>query len=328
MNNANTKDKKLKYIAAFLAVVMVAAAILLVINLWERGQGTFEGEGDAESVFTHEGVEYTSKSGVETFLVMGLDSAKGEEDEGAYNNDKQADFIMLLVFDNANKSTTAIHINRDTMADVNLLGVAGGKLGTEKKQIALAYNEGNGREVSCRNTADSVASLLCGIKVNHYLSVTMDAVAVFNDLVGGVELEIKDDFTGIDESLVKGQTVRLTGEQALTYVRSRQGLEDSSNSTRMVRQKQYLKELYTCTKTKMAEDEQFVTEAALRMGEYIVSDRSATQLGDIMRRLAEYELTGIRDIEGEMVLGEQFYEFHADESAVKSLVAELFYVAK
>lgn len=328
MSKAISKDKKLKYIAAGLGAVLIVSALLLVISLWERGQGTFDGESGAESVFTHEGVEYAPKSGVETFLVMGLDSFDGEGDKGGYSNDRQADFLMLLVFDNESRTTAAVHINRDTLVDVNLLGVAGNTISTERKQIALAYNEGNGREVSCRNTADSVSSLLCGIKVNHYVSLTMDSVAVFNDLVGGVELEIMDDFTGIDDSLVKGQTLRLSGEQALTYVRSRQGLEDSSNSTRMVRQQQYLNALYNSTVAKLAEDEQFVASAALRMGEYIVSDRSVTQLEDILRRFSDYEFTGIRSIAGETVMGEQFYEFHADETAVRSLVAELFYVAK
>ena len=36
----------------------------------------------------------------------------------------------------------------------------------------------------------------------------------------------------------------LQGEQALRYVRTRYGLEDSTNSTRMARQQQYINALY------------------------------------------------------------------------------------
>mgnify|MGYP000585160404 FL=1 len=70
----------------------------------------------------------------------------------------------------------------------------------------------------------------------------MDAVPILNDLLGGVEVTVLDDFSGIDDTLIKGETVTLHGDHALTYVRERYGLEDSSNSTRMVRQRQYMTE--------------------------------------------------------------------------------------
>ena len=79
----------------------------------------------------------------------------------------------------------------------------------------------------------------------------MDAVPVFNDLVGGVEIEVLDDFTGIDDTLVKGKTVTLMDEHALHYVRTRKDLEDSSNSTRMKRQQQYINALYEKTKNSL-----------------------------------------------------------------------------
>ena len=120
------------------------------------------------------------KSDVETFLVMGLDKASGTASSDSYNNDKQADFLMLLVFDNATKKCSAIHINRDTMAEVDILGVAGEKIDTVKKQIALAHTYGNGKNVSCQNTADAVSRLLHDVKVNHYISLALDSVAIFN----------------------------------------------------------------------------------------------------------------------------------------------------
>ena len=44
----------------------------------------------------HDGKEYVLKENLETFLVLGLDKFD-EENLESYNNDKQADFLMLLI---------------------------------------------------------------------------------------------------------------------------------------------------------------------------------------------------------------------------------------
>ncbi|MBR2432598.1 MAG: LCP family protein, partial [Clostridia bacterium] len=234
------KPPYLKIVAVSVVILLVVIAGLVALQQWEARKGKFQKENFGSSSITYQGEEYVLKENVETFLVLGLDKFEGTSSADSYNNDMQADFLMLFVFDNDAKKCTAIHINRDTITDVNILGVAGNKIATVKKQIALAHTYGNGRDISCRNTADSLSSMLGGMRINHYVSVTLDSVPVFNDLVGGVELEILDDFTGIDDTLVKGETVTLMGEHALKYVRTRAGLEDSTNSTRMVRQRQYI----------------------------------------------------------------------------------------
>ena len=55
----------------------------------------------------------------------GLAKYDGEGSADSYNNDKQADFLMLFVIDNDTKQYTAIHVNRDTVAEIDVLGVAG-----------------------------------------------------------------------------------------------------------------------------------------------------------------------------------------------------------
>ena len=236
--------------------------------------------------------------------------------------------LLLLVFANEEKNCTAIHLNRDTMVDMNILGVAGQKVGTVYKQLALAHTYGNGKDVSCRNTADAVSGLLNGVKVNHYLSITMDAVPVLNDLLGGVEVTVLDDFTGIDDSLKKGETVTLHGEQALTYVRTRYGLEDSSNSTRMVRQKQYLNAIYDKAMLRIEEDDEFVVEASVKLADYIVSDRSVNQLQELTKKLSQYELTEIDSIEGNSKVKNGLMEFYPDADSVDEIVFDLFYKKK
>lgn len=325
-----SKNRHLQFIALILIIVFLLSAVLVFASVWEKfnGQSDFSGGDSTTDAFTYNGEEYVLKSGIETVLILGLDKFEGEIDSTAYNNDKQSDFMMLLVIDNNNKKFTAVHINRDTMVDMNVLGLSGNKVGTVNKQIALAHTYGNGREVSCRNASDAVSNLLLGIKVDHYISVPMDAVPVFNDLVGGVEVEVLDDFTGIDDTLIKGETVTLTGEQALKYVRSRYGMEDSSNESRMVRQRQYIEALYKKTVEKAKADDKFVVDSSLEMSDYIVSNYTVTRLQELFNKISDYRFTEIRYLDGEHVVGEEFMEFTADEESIKKMVSELFYSLK
>lgn len=318
----------LKIGAVAVALIVLIVGGFLLLRKWEENRGRFPEHEFGNSTLEYDGKEYVLKENVETFLVLGLDEFGGETDEDGFRNNKKADFLMLFVIDNDAKSFTAIHINRDTIADVNVLGVAGNKVNTVKTQITLAHTYGNGADVSCTNTANSVSALFKGMKINHYISATMNAVPIMNDLVGGVELEILDDFTSVDPALVKGEKIKLSGEQALSYVRARKDLEDSSNSARMTRQRQYINALYNAMKSSMDADSEFVARASLEVADYIVSDRSVTQLQTLAEKFNQYEFAGVRDIDGELKLGEEFMEFYPDDKAIEELIIELFYSPK
>ena len=330
MKKTNKKASKKKALLLVLVCVSVLCSALLAISIWENQQD-FIGEQLTQESSTNaqaDGVEYELNENIETVLVMGLDKFAEDIDTSSYDNDQQADFVMLFVLDNQNKTCKALHINRDTMVEMNILGIAGQEIGTTKQQLALAHTYGNGQNVSCRNTAKAVSNLFQGIDITHYVSVTMDAVPVFNDLVGGVTVEILDDFTGIDDTLIQGEKVTLMGDQSLIYVRNRYGMEDSTNSHRMIRQKQYIDELYKLTREKVNEDENFIITAWKELAQYTVSDCYEQDLMQIYEKVSGYEFLGTVQIEGESVVGERFMEFYPDEEKLSELVKELFYIPK
>ena len=279
----------------------------------------------------HKDREYVRKEGVETFLVIGLDKYYGDSTAESHESGVQADFLVLFILDNENKECSAIHINRDTMTKVNKLSLGGTSVvESYTKQIALAYNYVNddNDKIRCRNTKDSVEYLLKGIKVDHYLSLTMDCVPAGCDLVGGVEVEVLDDFSGIDDTLVKGETVTLKGDQALTYVRTRYGLEDSTNSTRMARQQQYMNAFYGEVLSCMEEDEEFIIKLVDTIDEYVVYDSSDQKMLNLAKKINEYEFTGFKELQGESEVGEEFIEFYPEEGALWELIIEQFYTPK
>lgn len=321
--------KKLRYAAIVFAAVLVVSSALFFVSLWENHQSQFPTH-ESETVSTnikYRGNEYELKDNIQTILVLGLDKFDSVGME-SYNNDKQADFLMLVVVDHEHSNFKALHINRDTIAEMDILGVAGDRVGTIEKQIALAHTYGNGKEMSCRNTADAVSRMLMNVEIDHYLSVTMDAVSVYNDLIGGVELTVLDDFTGIDDTLIKGETVTLLGEHALNYVRTRYGLDDSTNSHRMVRQRQYLEALYSKTLSVMNSDENFIVDVAMKLADYIVSDYTGTRMQELAEKLSDYEFLGICELEGKNVRGDDYMEFYPDEDSVEETVINLFYELK
>ena len=324
----NDKRKLMRGLAVALLAVFLLTGAFLLLELWEKRQSIFPEQKTENTVYEYNGVEYVKNEDVESFLILGLDKFEDAINNDSYNNDQRADFLMLLVFDNSEKKFTAVHLNRDTMVNMNVLGVAGQKIGTVNKQLALAHTYGNGRDVSCRNTADAVSELLNGVKVNHYLSITMDAVPILNDLLGGVEVTVLDDFSGIDDTLIKGETVTLHGDHALTYVRERYGLEDSSNSTRMVRQRQYMTAVYDKAMLEIENDDNFVIEASSKLADYIVSDRSVNQLQKIAKKLSQYKFTEIETLEGESVIKDGLMEFRPDADSIDKIVFELFYKKK
>ena len=326
----------LKGTAAILAVVLVLLAGMLLLQRWENTQDApVSSSGEVSSVEAdapvddreityYNGTAYARREDLETVLLLGVDKFEGETPEG-YINNQQADFLLLLVLDEENETCTPIQLNRDTMTQIQILGVTGEPAGTFTGQLALAHTYGSGEEDSCENTVLAVENLLYGVGIDHYVSLTMDGVALLNDLVGGVTVEVLDDFSGIDDSLVQGETVTLQGQQALTYVRSRGGMEDSSNLHRMERQRQYLAALQQQLKAAVQQEDGFTLDALLQLNEYMVSDCTVEQLSALADNMAHYQVSDILTTPGDAQEGEEFMEFTVDEAALQQLVMDVFY---
>jgi LCP family protein required for cell wall assembly len=326
------KDNVIKVVLISAIVIVFLAATLILVGILDKNYGIFPEQMQEDKVLEYKGEDYVLKKDVETFLILGLDKMSQDTKGDSYNNNQQADFLVLMVFDNSAKTYSAIHINRDTMAEIEVLGLAGNKVGTVNSQIALAHTYGKGGSISNANTAKAVSKLLKDIKVNHYMSVTLDAVPIMNDLVGGVTVEVLDDFTDADTGLVKGETVTLTSEQALTYIRERKGTGEKTNVSRMKRQKQYIESMRDELQKCIENDSEFLSDAVLKISDYMESDCSATRLQSIGKRLKSYEFVGLKEIEGEAKTVESddgaHIEFYPDEDKLMQMVVGLFYEKK
>lgn len=311
------------------ALVILSLLVFIVFNLIEhyldeKNSGSSDDSfsfDEAKGHLFYGGEWYELNDSIESYLVLGIDKMVNGSGEDSPKSE-QSDFVALLVLNKKEDSFQIIQLNRDTMADIPSKDISGKEYGTINAQLALAHTYGSTERERCRNTVKTVENLLYGIDIDHYFSFTMDAVPMLNDSVGGVELTLMDDFTQLDESFEKGAVVTLHGDHALTYVRARSSLEDSTNIHRMERQKQYVKAL--CEKFH-AYDDGTLIKIMSEIGEYMASDCTVDQMSRLAENLEKYEFKGIITLDGESVKGEQYMEFYLNEETTQELVIELFY---
>ena len=317
--------KKRTYIRVIIFVLCFAvifASLIIGIGLVEKiinksdGFNTDDDYAYFGDEISFEGKKYIPKKYIETYLVLGIDNKE-------HSGSAQSDFIALLVIDKATEAVDILQINRDTMTEIRKLSNDGKVTDSFVGQLALAYAYGAGGKNACRNSVATVENLLYGINIDHYISLTMSAVSEINDSVGGVTVSLLDDFTHVNESWAKGTTVTLKGDEALTYIRERGALEDSSNISRMERQRQYMNALFD--KYGKADAEVSIDLVSV-VSEHLISDCTVDQLSKLIERIQNYRNNGVYALEGTVKNGAQHVEFYPDEEVLKKKVVDLFYI--
>jgi len=320
-----------KAITLVVCFVLLAGLIIGVLYFQSRvdeeqieNAGTSENAPTKITSLSYKGETYPLKKHIQTVLLIGTDSEGNEQaaPEGftAFYNFNQADFLMLLVLDNDTQRVEIIQLNRDTMTDVPWLDVVGNYGGTNVEQLCLSFNSGSGGADSCQNTVNAVSSLLFDAPIQGFIQIPMSAIPVINDLVGGVEVTITDDLTPIDPSFTKGSTVLLKGTQAEKFVRARQALENDTNLARMGRQRDYLDSFQKAARKALNSDSSFIMKLTEKLSEILQTNLSGNQLTDFIERLDTYSISPIRYADGELLLGEEYYEFYVDEDSLWEIV--------
>ncbi|MFJ4832167.1 LCP family protein [Streptomyces sp. NPDC088747] len=146
------------------------------------------------------------------------------------------DTIMIVHISEDRERASVVSLPRDSYAETpaHTDRITGEKHGSHPIKINAAYAEG-GPQLTVR-TVESMTR----VKIDHYLEVDFISFMKTVDELGGVEIcsvkPLKDSYTGLD--LAAGSH-RLTGGQALQYVRSRHA-DGSSDLGRMQRQQRFL----------------------------------------------------------------------------------------
>ena len=260
-------------------------------------------------------------------MVMGVDKDSSTEISATdFRNGGQADFLRLIVIDNASHKIDQMQIDRDTMTPITILGVLGNKSGVRTAQISLSHGFGDGAEYSCQLTEDAVSNLLLGTDIDFYISMNLDGISALNDVAGGVTVTLEDDFSMIDPEMTQGRQITLVGDQAEIYVRSRMSMEVGTNEARMVRQQNYISQLVSQLNEKIRADRSYINTMYDAIEPYIITDMNRGRLINEIWAARDYERDALVELEGTHRVGSDgFMQFYADEASVQQAVLSLFY---
>jgi len=274
--------------------------------------------------------KYRYSRNFETYLVIGTDTSGNEASDREAYIGNMADFLLLAVINRTDGTYAFLQLNRDTMTEIPLLDREGEGRATAKIQLCTAHWYGGTPQESCENTVKAVSDMLGGISIEGYYAINMDEISRLNHAVGGVAVTIKDDFSNIDETLKKGETITLNDEQAVNFVRSRMGMKDEENTTRMARQRQYLNALLDKVQEKTGEDPEFALELYDELADVSETNMSGGLISDLLVDMSKAENQGILFMEGETKLGKhlgdglEHAEFYPDKSAIVSTMKLLY----
>ncbi len=326
--------KKHKYTKdiVFFAVILILVLVMLYSGLQIlESTVLYHGQGAeptvASKTITVDGVEYFPRQDITVVLFMGIDRYGPVQSSGFYTNTGAADVDILVILDEGQQKIDLLYLNRDTMLTMPVLGIGGKPAGTYYGQLALAHTYGSGLQDSCENTRQAIADFLGGVQIDYYVSVNMDAIAILNDAVGGVTVNVTEDFSQVDPTIPMGQ-VTLMGQQAINYVRTRKDVGDQLNLTRIERQKDYIRGFSDSLHIKQGSDPGFVFSVYEQVAPYMVTDCSAAVFNTLAGYYATYEMGRILSPQGENVMGETYFEFYVDEESLLDLTLELFYAPK
>ena len=325
-------SKRRMWIRIGLSVLILILVLVMLYSGLQILESTVFYSGPEEEQYVsktiiRDGTSYYPRADITVILVMGIDVEGPVIPSNSHRNPGASDMVALVVIDQAAESYRILCLNRDMMVNMPVLGLGGKQAGTFYGQLALSHTYGTGLEDSAENTRKTVSDLLYGIQIDHYVSMNIDGIGILNDAVGGVTVNVTDDFSEVNPSITMGQ-LRLDGQQAVAFVRSRQGVGTQMNLSRMERQKEYMKGLAHALEGKLEQSENFVVDLYAEMDPYVVTDCSVNVLSGLLQRCTDYEMKEIASVEGENVIGEAYYEFYADEQALDALILDLFYAPK
>ena len=315
-------------VAAFICAAIAVAKMINKPAIDESETTTYSSPTKQKPSLLFDGNQYQMKDNIEVILVMGIDDRKDIGTANAYINDSQADVLYVYVIDHDKKTYQAIQLNRDTITGVQTYTQDGFKDSIIPMQICLAHGYGKTEEGRCLNTVDAVSGLLFDIPIDHYISLNMSAISVLNEQVGGVTVTVPAGLETVDPAFVEGSTVKLQGDQAEKFVRSRMSLDNDTNEFRMERQQLFMNSWKKLAEDKMNADSGFAMNLVFALSNYMVSDMTANRLSDFANTLSEYEDLGTVKTLGETKepgKNQEFRQFIIDSDDLQRKVIDIFY---
>jgi LCP family protein required for cell wall assembly len=218
-------------IASVLGVVLASTTSVAAIALWQLQDNldpgvVIEAEGEAPP-------SVGPIDGPVNILLVGSDSGGGNVNYGD-RGENLNDVTILLHVSPVSHSATAVSFQRDMY--VPITGCKDGSPGTRKINEALTYGG-----LAC---AVSTVESLTGVNIGYAAKIEFDGVISMSNAVGGVEVCVKEPIHDLQLNFdLEAGKHKLKGLKALAFLRSRHGVGDGSDTTRVSNQQLFLSAL-------------------------------------------------------------------------------------
>ena len=236
---SHTLAAVLKFVGAALVVVLVSGASIAAITYWRL---TSQIQDNSVIIEGDEGAPpgIGSYEGGFNILIVGSDTRVGQSGLGGSEDEVEGernDVTILLHVSADQTNAVAVSFPRDLVVEIPDCVDADGntkEVSTETINTALYYGG-----LAC---AAKTVSQLTGLEVQFAGKMDFIGVVHMADAIGGVDVcvtgPVYDEETGLD--LPAAGTYPLTGYDALRFLRSRSGVGDGSDLTRISSQQVYL----------------------------------------------------------------------------------------
>jgi LCP family protein required for cell wall assembly len=218
----------LAFIASALAVVLVSTASIAAIAVWQISSSfepgvNIQAEGEAPP-------SLAALDGPVNILLLGSDSGGGNAAYGQ-RGENLNDVTILLHLSPVSHSATVVSFQRDMY--VPIVGCEDGNPGTRKINETLTYGG-----IAC---AVSTVEALTGLEIGYAAKIEFDGVLAMSDAVGGVEVCVAEPIHDLQITFdLEAGMHTLQGWDALQFLRSRHGVGDGSDTTRVSNQQLFM----------------------------------------------------------------------------------------
>lgn len=276
----------------------------------------------------HNGKYYRYNDSMVNLLLLGIDADNKPSQPLDPGSNIQCDVILLAAMDLKNNKLTLLSLNRDTICDLEVINPDGSSQGYYPAQLALSFCYGDGLAKSCELTENAVSDLLYGLQIHGYGAFYMGGISILNDALGGVTVNIRDDydFTQRYWQMIPGQDVTLTGEMAYAYIRSRQENE-TGNVNRMARQKQYMLAMLSQAMQQIKSNPASIFSLYDAVDDDMLTDLDISRIAYLATEAASMNFDGeIRTLSGELTVDDTDHmRLTLDQDALYETMLQVFY---
>lgn len=330
-------------------VLCVVTALVVVITgvtgsfFYLRAQGekklktkvtaSDESADDDTGLFVkYNGKKYQYNEDVINFLCLGIDKEtpieeRREAEKLANGSAGLADAIVLVSINVESGDIQLLAIPRDTITPIKAVGENGKFVGETNQQITLQHAYGQNAAQACELMVEAVSKLLYQIPIQRYCSISLAAIPVLNDAVGGVDIQVLEDVEINDKVYHAGENVHLEGNMARDYIQERDCNVIGSSMGRLDRQKQYISNYYAKAKETVKNDLSLPLTVYNSLQENMCTNITPEDIAYLVPELLGMSLSAenMTTIPGEAVMAGEYLEYHANADQLKEVVINCFY---